>query len=147
MKKIFLILISIICINSGSAQKYTDTYLKDANNVAINWLKNINSKQYKIAYNLLAKDTKSNYVEEEWITFLNNLMIEFGNIKERTKKTSSFQSSVEGLEDGFYVTIEYASNYLNTINHEEYLLLKQNDKAKWEIVSFNYKFTKLDGSK
>ena len=78
---------------------------------------------------------------------LNNLMIEFGKIKERTIKTSSFQSSVEGLEDGFYVTIEYASNYLNTINHEEYLLLKQNDKAKWEIVSFNYKFTKLDCSK
>ena len=147
MKKLILVLISVISLQSVSAQKYTDTYIKDANKVALSWLNEINHKQYENAYNLLTVETKANYVKGEWITFLNNLMIEFGNIKERTIKTSSFQSSVEGLEDGFYVTIEYASNYLNTINHEEYLLLKQNDKAKWEIVSFNYKFTKLDGSK
>ena len=74
-------------------------------------------------------------------------MLELGELKERKIKSSIFKSSIEGLEDGFYVIIEYNSNYKNTKNHEEYMLMKQNDKLKWEIESFNYKFTKLDGSK
>ena len=74
-------------------------------------------------------------------------MIEFGKFQERKITSSIFQGSIEGLDDGFYVIIEYNSNYKNTINHEEYILVKQNDKLKWEIESFNYKFMKLDGSK
>lgn len=147
MKNIFLILISVITIHSASAQKYTDTYIKDANKVALNWLNDINHKQYENAYNLLTKEVKQQYIKEEWIKFITELMNEFGKLKDRTIISNTFKSSIEGLEDGFYVSIEYSSNYKNTINHEEYLLLKQNDKAKWEIVSFNYKFMKPDGSK
>ena len=51
-----------------------------------------------------------------------------------------FQSQIEGMEDGFYVFIEYSSQYENTKEHTEYLLLKQNDKAKWEIFDYNYEF-------
>jgi len=129
------------------AVKYTDQYIKDANIVAESWLSNINDKQYESAYRLLTSETKANYIKEEWISFLRELMLEFGKFQERKIKSSIFQGSIEGLDDGFYVIIEYNSNYKNTINHEEYILVKQNDKLKWEIESFNYKFMKLDGSK
>ena len=58
MKKLISILISVISIYSATAQKYTDQYIKDANEVAENWLSDINNKEYDNAYNLLTKEIK-----------------------------------------------------------------------------------------
>ena len=44
------------------------------------------------------------------------------------------------MEDGFYVFINYKVYYENTLEHKEHILLKQNDKMKWEIVNYNYEF-------
>ena len=63
-------------------------------------------------------------------------MLEFGNLESRTVTQRDFQSQVEGAEDGFYVFIEYISNYENGKNIIENLVLKQNDKAKWEILNY-----------
>ena len=105
MKNIFLILISVITIHSASAQKYTDTYIKDANKVALNWLNDINHKQYENAYNLLSKEVKVRYQQEVWTNLINNLILEFGNLKTRVVTQKYFQSEVERIEDGFYVFI------------------------------------------
>ena len=140
MKKIIITLISIISIYSVSAQKYTDIYISDANNVGLSWLNNINHNQYENAYALLSKEVKATVEKERWITLINELMLEFGNLESRTVIQRDFQSQVEGMEDGFYVFIEYSSQYENTKEHTEYLLLKQNDKAKWEIFDYNYEF-------
>jgi len=140
MKIIIITLISVISMYSVSAQKYTDTYINDANKVGLRWLNDINHNQYENAYNLLAKEVKEKYPYESWITLINELMLEFGNLESRTVTQRNFQSQVEGMEDGFYVFIEYSSQYENTKEHIEYLLLKQNDKAKWEIFDYNYEF-------
>jgi hypothetical protein len=147
MKRLIITLIAIISMYSVSAQKYTDTYIKEANKVALDWLDDVNNKQFNNAYDLLTKEVKQQYIKGEWVIFMNDLITEFGALKERIRNSSSFHSSIKDLEDGFYVSVEYSSKYSNTINHTEYLLLKQNDKAKWKIVSFNYNFMKADGSK
>ena len=67
-------------------------------------------------------------------------MIEFGDLESRIATKKKFESKLEGMEDGFYVLIDYKSIYKNTINHIEHILLKQNDKSKWEIVDYNYEF-------
>ena len=67
-------------------------------------------------------------------------MSEFGDLKDRTVIEKSFQSEVEGIEDGFYVFISYQAEYKNTRNHVERLILKQNDQAKWKIIGFDYEF-------
>ena len=144
MKKIIITLISLISMYSVSAQKYTDIYINDANKVGLRWLNDINHNQYETAYNLLAKEGKAKYEQETWIALTNELMLEFGNLESRTVIQKNFQSQVEGLEDGFYVLIEYSSQYENTKEHTEYLLLKQNDKAKWEILSFDYIWKSLN---
>ena len=138
MKKIIIILISVISMYSVSAQRYTDIYINDANKVALSWLNNINHNQYENAYNLCSKEYKAEKPKEIWIAYYSELMLEFGNFKNRTVTQRDFQSQVEGMEDGFYVFIEYSSQYENTKDHTEYLLLKQNDKAKWEIRYFYY---------
>ena len=125
---------------SVSAQKYTDTYIKDANKVALSWLNDINNKEYENAYNLLSKETKAMYQEEIWTSLINDLMLEFGNLESRNVIKKYFQSEIEGVEDGFYVFIEYNSQYEKTTKHTEFLLLKQNDKFKWEVVDYNYEF-------
>ena len=140
MRKIILTLISIISLCSVSAQKYTDTYIKDANKVALDWLNDVNHKQYENAYNLLSKEVKQSVQQEDWIEFMNDLMFEFGDIEDRKVTQTYFQSEVEQLEDGFYVVINYDVNYKKTKEHTENLLLKQNDKAKWEILYYNYEF-------
>ena len=140
MRKLIIILISIISIHSVSAQKYTDIYINDANKVGLSWLNDINHNQYENAYQLLSKEHKAKYPQEIWIVLINELMLEFGNLESRTVTQRDFQSQVEGMEDGFYVFIEYSSQYENTKEHTEYLLLKQNDKAKWEIFDYNYEF-------
>ena len=140
MKKIIITLISVISIYSVSAQKYTDIYIKDANKVGLRWLNDVNHNQYENAYELLSKEVKMQVEKEPWIALINELMLEFGDLESRTVTQKSFQSQIEGMEDGFYVFIEYSSQYENTKEHTEYLLLKQNDKAKWEIANYNYVF-------
>ena len=138
MKIIIITLISVISMYSVSAQKYTDMYINDANKVGLSWLNDINHNQYENAEDLRSEEYKAKYPQEIWIAQINELMLEFGNLESRTVTQRDFQSQVEGMKDGFYVFIEYSSQYENTKEHTEYLLLKQNDKAKWEIQVFEY---------
>ena len=140
MKKLIIMFISVISIYSVSAQKYTDQYIKDASVVAEIWLSNINDNQYDNAFQLLSNEVKTRYKKETWINLINELMLEFGELESRKTTEKKFQSEVEGMEDGFYVFIDYTSSYTNTIDHNEHILLKQNDKTKWEIVDYNYEF-------
>lgn len=140
MKKLIIMLISVISIYSASAQKYTEQYIKDASIVAESWLSNINDNQYDNAFQMLSNEVKLSYKQETWINLINELMLEFGELESRKTTEKKFQSEVEGMEDGFYVFIDYTSSYTNTIDHNEQILLKQNDKIKWEIVDYNYEF-------
>ena len=140
MKKLIIMLISVISIYSASAQKYTEQYIKDASIVAESWLSNINDNQYDNAFQMLSNEVKVRYKQETWINLINELMLEFGKLESRKTTEKKFQSEVEGMEDGFYVFIDYTSSYTNTIDHNEQILLKQNDKIKWEIVDYNYEF-------
>ena len=144
MKKLIIMLISVISLSSASAQKYTDQYIKDASIIAESWLSDINDKQYKNAFLMLSNEVKVRYKQETWISLINELMLEFGGLENRKITGKKFQSEVKGLEDGFYVLIDYTSSYTNTIKHSEHILLKQNDKKKWEIVDYSYEFQKKE---
>ena len=140
MKKLIIILVSVISMYSASAQKYTDKYIKDANKVAEIWLNNINNNQYENAFQLLSNNVKAIYQQEIWINQITELMNELGTLESRLVEEKYFQSEVEGMENGFYVFIKYAVDYEKTTNHFEHLLLKQTDKMRWEIVNYSYDF-------
>ena len=140
MKKIIIMLFLVTGMYSASAQKYSDQYIKEASKVANSWLNNIDDKQYQSAYLMLSNKVRTIYNQESWIRIMNELMLEFGGLASRKISEKKFQSKIEGMEDGLYVFIDYQSNYLNTINHNEHILLKQNNNAKWEIVDYNYDF-------
>ena len=129
-----------------SAQKYTKTYIKEANNIGLEWLIQVNTGEYEKAYNNLADVLTSNTSLEDWINQITILMTEFGNLESRKVTDTYFQSEVEGLGNGFYVIIEYNVKYSKTKKHTETLLLKQNDKLHWKILDFNYSFENLDNT-
>lgn len=129
-----------------SAQKYTKTYIKEANNIGLEWLTQVNNGEYEKAYNNLADVLTSNTSLEDWINQITILMNEFGNLESRKVTDTYFQSEVEGLVNGFYVIIEYDVKYSKTKKHSETLLLKQNDKLHWKILDFNYSFENLDNT-
>ena len=146
MKKLLILFIGILFYNNLCAQKYTETYIKDANKAAIKWWDQINSKEYEQAYNNLSDILKSRAAFENWLTQISMLMEEFGDNDSRTITNTYFSSELEGFEDGFYVTIEYDVKYSKTKSHTESLLLKQSDKFKWEVLDFNYTFQSLETS-
>lgn len=140
MKKIIIMLISILSMYSSSAQKHNDQYIKDASKVAENWLNNIDNKQYENAYQALSNNVKLIYQEDIWIKQIIRLKDEIGSLEGRIANEKYFKSELEGMKNGFYVFINYTTDYKNTTNHKENLLLKQNDKLKWEILNYNYEF-------
>ena len=144
MKKLLILFSCLLSFNNLSAQKYTNTYIKDANKVGLEWWNQVNTGQYEQAYRNLSDLYKSHVTLENWLDQISMLMDELGNFESRTVKDSYFQSELEGFEDGFYVTVEYDVKYSKTRNHTENLLLKQNDKLEWQIFDFNYAFQNLE---
>ena len=145
MKNLLSLLIMLSSYNL-SAQKYTKTYIKEANNIGLEWLTQVNTGEYEKAYNNLADVLTSNTSLEDWINQITILMNECGNLESRKVTDTYFQSEVEGLGNGFYVIIEYDVKYSKTKKHSETLLLKQNDKLHWKILDFNYSFENLDNT-
>ena len=146
MKKLLIIFISILYLNSVSAQKYTNMYIKEANKVGVEWWTQVNNGQYEQSYNKLSELLKSRATVEDWVSQMSLLMDEFGDLEKRTVTDSYFKSELEGFENGFYVFIEYDVKYSKTKNHSENIVLKQSDRFEWLIFDFNYTFQHLETS-
>ena len=144
MKHLSILLIALFTFNNLSAQKYTTKYITDANKVGLQWWNDVNSGQYSTSYQYLSSELKQRYSEESWLNQISILMDEFGQLEGRIVKDTYFQSELENFGNGFYVFVEYESEYSKTKNHTEFLLLKQSDQLKWEIFDFNYEFQSLD---
>ena len=111
--------------------------------IGLNWWENFNSKNYIDSYNTLDIDLKDRFSIDSWKNQVELLMNEIGILQKRSVINTYFQSEIDSLEDGFYVFIEYQVSYSNTKNHLEYLILKQNDKFEWKIISFEWEFQNL----
>ncbi len=144
MRTLLTLIISLLFFNISSAQKYTETYIRDANKVGYTWWSQVNQGQHTESYEALCIELKERFTLESWTNQMSALMEEFGSIQNREVKTTYFQSEIEGLQDGFYVIIEYNVNYTKTRNHIEYLLLRQNNQSIWKIIDFQYEFQQLE---
>lgn len=143
MKKILTLILYIITIQNINAQKYTKKYIKEANKIGLEWWGNVNNHEFEAAYNQLADEIKKQTSLKDWSKQMSRLMFEFGENEQRNVKETYFKSEIDGLNDGFYVIIQYSVMYSKTRNHTEGLLIKQSDKFIWEILEFDYSFQSL----
>ena len=107
MKKLITIILSITLCQNIHAQNYTQKYIEEANKIGLEWWMEINTGDYEKAYQKLSKNLKDYSTYISWSNQMKMLMNEIGQIQSRNVKKTYFQSEIEGLEDGFYVTIEY----------------------------------------
>ena len=140
MKNLLIISFGLLLFNSLSAQKYTTKYITEANKVGLEWWEQVNTGQYEDAYNLFSDIIKTTFTLTNWKGQIALLMDEYGKFESITVTDTYFMNEYEGEGDGFYVFIEYAVKYANTKNHKEFLILKQNDKFKWEIIIVHHQF-------
>ena len=144
MKKKLLIIISFFLFNISFAQKFTESYIKDANKIGIEWWNQINKGEYNLSYNKLSDLLKVRFSKDSWSFQISMLMDEIGKIKSRSVYESYFQSELEGFDDGFYVIVNYNVDYTNTKDHTENIILKQDDNFEWKIFDFNYTFKNIE---
>ena len=141
--RIILLIFFLTSFTNLNAQKYTEQYIQEANVIGLNWWQDFNNKNYIDSYNSLDISLKERFSIDSWENQVKRLMNEIGFLQKRSIINTYFQSEIDGLEDGFYVFIEYQVSYSNTKNHLEYLILKQNDKFEWKIISFEWEFQNL----
>ena len=141
--RIILLIFFLISFTNLNAQKYTEQYIQEANVIGLNWWEDFNNENYIDSYNSLDISLKERFSIDSWENQVKRLMNEIGFLQKRSIINTYFQSEIDGLEDGFYVFIEYQVSYSNTKNHLEYLILKQNDKFEWKIISFEWEFQNL----
>jgi len=147
MKKIFIILFTLLFTNTIQSQISTEHQLKQANKAAASWFNNLNSENYPESYADLSYEIKNRFDSLDWVLGVEQMMISFGDFAGRKEVSRKFRSNWEGtdfagkLPDGYYVIFQYESKYKNTTNHSEQLILHQDHRSKWRILDFSYDFT------
>ena len=138
MKKTLIIfIISIFLMNNSFSQISTEFQLKEASKVTVIFFNNLHSENLPKTYTLVSSDIIDSL---PWVSSLEHDMVEFGEFGGRIEVSREFKSSLDGQPDGYYAIFEYATNYKNTSEHYEQLILQQNNKRKWKIISWSYMF-------
>ena len=138
MKKTLLtFIISIFLLNSSFSQISKEFQLKEASKVAVIFFNNLHSENFPTTYTLVYPKIIDSL---PWVNSLENDMDEFGEFGGRIEVSREFKSSLDDQSYGYYAIFEYECNYKNTSEHSEQLILQQNDKRKWKIISWNYMF-------
>ena len=145
-KTLITFIISIFFINSSSAQISTEFQLKEASKSAIIWFNNLNIENYPQAYDGLSVHITSRFDSLDWMYGVDQMMVSFGEFEGRREVSREFKSSMEefpgmeGFPNGYYAIFQYESNYKNTLQHSEQLILHQDDKRRWKILDYSYEF-------
>ncbi|MDG2059726.1 MAG: DUF4019 domain-containing protein [Flavobacteriales bacterium] len=144
-KTLITFIISIFFVNSSFSQINIESQLQESSKSAIIWLNNINSENYSQAYTGLSDQITTRFDSLDWISGVDQMMVSFGEFGGRREVSREFKSSMEGLPDGYYAVFQYESNYKNTLQHSEQLILHQDDKRNWRILDYSYEFKDGEG--
>jgi len=156
MKKIIILSLLFSSVNLSYSQINTVAYLDQASKAAVIWFNNLNSEytnskgetynNYSQAYTGLSVHITSRFDSLDWISGVDQMMVSFGEFGGRREVSREFKSSMEefpgmeGFPNGYYAIFQYESNYKNTLQHSEQLILHQDDKRRWRILDYSYEF-------
>ena len=145
--KIILLLVLIVQNLHSFSQGNTSKYVQEAHNVSEIWLNDMNEGNVAKCYNVLANEVKALYDSLSWCAYAIQINKEFGVKENRLLTNAEFHSTLSGMEDGFYVTVNYDAEYKNTSLFKEKIILKQNDQAIWKILDYSYEYQLKENNK
>ena len=153
MRKFLIILLSIptIVISQNTEKELTSLNKKkqitEARKSVKLWTTDLKELRYNDVYSGLSPENKAIYDSIEWVEAIEQMMMPFGNLIERTEISSEFNDHIDGLENGYYVTFKYKCNYENTDKYSEEIIMKQDYKKNWKVLLFSYDFIPNDNYK
>ena len=155
MKKlIFTISLIFISTTYSLSQVNKEYQLNQADLKATNWFKNVNTSNFEEAFKGLSFEIQSKFDKNDWIIVMTQMMNSFGEFSERKEIYRNFVVNpieidpiLGGFPDGYYAKFQYESNYKNTINHLETIILHQDHKSKWKVIDYSYEFLENDSYK
>ncbi len=139
LKITLLFLLFLQNIHSFS-QSNTSKYIQEAHIVSTSWLNDMNEGKVGKCYKNLSNEVRILYDSISWCAYAIQINKEFGEKKKRLLTNAEFHSSLQGMEDGFYVTVSYDAKFKNTLLFKETVILKQDDQAKWRILDYSYEY-------
>ena len=103
LKITLLFLLFLQNIHSFS-QSNTSKYIQEAHIVSTSWLNDMNEGKVGECYKNLSNEVRILYDSISWCAYAIQINKEFGEKKRRLLTNAEFHSSLQGMEDGFYVT-------------------------------------------
>ena len=155
MKK-FILIFSILTYSTifSFSQINTEYHLQQASLKTTTWFNSINTNNFEAAFNELSFELQSKFEKNDWIFGMNQILKSFGEFNGRKEIYRNFVINpieidpiLGGFPDGYYAEFQFESNYLNTINHLERIILHQDHKSKWRILDYSYEFTEGENYK
>ena len=148
MKNLILTISLMFISTTYSLSQINKEYqLNQANLKVINWFKNVNTGNFEEAFKGLSFEIQSKFDKNDWIIGMTQIMNSFGEFSERKEVYRNFVVNpieidpiLGGFPDGYYAEFQYESNYKNTINHLEKIILHQDHKSKWKVLDYSYEF-------
>jgi hypothetical protein len=151
MKKIFIILFTLLFTNTIQSQISTEHQLKEASNTVVNWFNNLNTGNYSLCYEEMSFQFKNNVDSIEMVNMLLLELESFGEFLGRKEISRQFASNpikfderLSNFPNGYYAIFVFKTHYENWKLSEdsgvETIFLHQDDKSRWRILDWITEF-------
>lgn len=130
---LFLILLaSVIGINAQSKEELRDA---DAIEAVTGWLKIVDQGEYEKSWKEGAAIFQKAVSADQWKSAVENAREPFGKLIEREVKNKKFSTSIPGMPDGDYYSIEFSSSFENK-NEAIETVGAMVDDGKWKVIGY-----------
>ncbi|MFA6133824.1 MAG: DUF4019 domain-containing protein [Phycisphaerae bacterium] len=107
--------------------------VKDAKQAATEWLKFIDSGKYEQSWDEMGKMAKSAVTKAQWAKDAAPLSF-FGALQSRKLLSAEYATTLPGVPDGQYVTIQYESVFANKQQATETVTVAKEPDGTWRVV-------------
>ena len=103
---------------------------------ARDWLVLIDRSDAQSSWNAAGKKFRAALTLPGWTDALRKTRTPMGATRSRTAVKTGFQRSFEGVPDGDYARVGYATNFANNPQGHESVTLEREVDGKWRVVGY-----------
>jgi len=146
MNQIHMTLIALLCslivmataLAHGTEKSHKRTDTQDGIDVALQWLKLVDEKNYQTSWETAAPEFQDAVSQEEWDKTVSKLRTAMGPLKERRLFHDRFTPVLPGVPDGEYIVLRFVTTFENKQNAMETVSLKRGEQEDrtWKVAGY-----------
>ena len=133
---IFTLLVTVIAVPASMA---SESKALDAFDAAMEWLKLVDSGQYRESYHRSSAYFRSVVLEEDWERMIEAVRGPLGEVISRDFKSSQYTTSLPGAPDGEYMVIQFDTSFANKKSAVETITPMKDTDGKWRVSGYYIK--------